>query len=443
MVELTSLAMLMDELEMQDTSPSVSSESLGRLASLPRVELLEHLRTKCGLALKERQRLANGLGRARREGRLPAEATGDDSELGDRLVASWSAGQSGGSELLWGGESARLPGTGWEDESRDSLLRRYTSFVSRHAWRQVRAVDRVWATSDLHVEHKENMAFLRALEPRPADALVVAGDVCSKLELLLETLLLLRTKFAEVVYCVGNHELWSAPQGQHAFDKLLTILEEAQRIGVHVTPTLFGDAAADGRSGGGGGGEGGDGGGCGLGLAVFPLQSWHQPGWLRGEAEAELSLPAAAMDAMCRWPRCLAGGRKNGSVSPLMAPFFAELNAPLLAEPGLSRRLQGRDVVSISHFLPERRLHMGFRWLGDVEGSDPLAEQVAALRPAVHVFGHTHWSIDMTIGRTRYVQQPLGYPRERRDEGYRLRTCAADPLALVWDAAWAERRSAV
>ena len=38
-------------------------------------------------------------------------------------------------------------------------------------------VRRVWAVSDIHVEHKDNWAWLSCIVPQPDDALVVAGDV--------------------------------------------------------------------------------------------------------------------------------------------------------------------------------------------------------------------------------------------------------------------------
>ena len=59
--------------------------------------------------------------------------------------------------------------------------------------------------------------------------------------------------------------------------------------------------------------------------------------------------------------------------------------------------------------------------------------QVRALRPDVHIFGHTHWNIDVRIDKTRFVQHPLGYPRERRNESYRVRTTEIRPHALAWD----------
>ena len=63
------------------------------------------------------------------------------------------------------------------------------------------------------------------------------------------------------------------------------------------------------------------------------------------------------------------------------------------------------------------------------------------LRPYAHVFGHTHWHVDTTIKGVRYVQCPLGNPRERDQtvRGLKInpKTVAVDwfespPLALIW-----------
>ena len=42
---------------------------------------------------------------------------------------------------------------------------------------------------------------------------------------------------------------------------------------------------------------------------------------------------------------------------------------------------------------------------------------------------------DFAMPRDRFVQHPLGYPKERAHERYRLRTTKSNPLALLWDGA--------
>ena len=49
-----------------------------------------------------------------------------------------------------------------------------------HAWKQLEGVERLWATSDLHVEHESNLDFLRSLDGFSEDGLIVAGDVCQR-----------------------------------------------------------------------------------------------------------------------------------------------------------------------------------------------------------------------------------------------------------------------
>ena len=75
-------------------------------------------------------------------------------------------------------------------------------------------------------------------------------------------------------------------------------------------------------------------------------------------------------------------------------------------------------VLSYSHFLPRQELLPERRMLiladlHKVSGSLLLEDQVRRLMPNVHVFGHTHIPMDVTIEGIRYVQWALGMPREQ------------------------------
>ena len=78
-------------------------------------------------------------------------------------------------------------------------------------------------------------------------------------------------------------------------------------------------------------------------------------------------------------------------------------------------------VVSLSHFvprqelLPEKRM-LFHEMLHKVSGSDPLERQVRRLLPDMHIFGHTHLNVDRTLEGVRYVQWPLGTPREQKGQ---------------------------
>ncbi len=65
---------------------------------------------------------------------------------------------------------------------------------------------RVFAISDLHVDHKENLDFIKSWsnDKYKRDALIVAGDVTDNLALLESTLRILKAKFAEVFYVPGK-----------------------------------------------------------------------------------------------------------------------------------------------------------------------------------------------------------------------------------------------
>jgi 3',5'-cyclic AMP phosphodiesterase CpdA len=69
---------------------------------------------------------------------------------------------------------------------------------------------RLLAVSDLHVRWPENRALVADLAPGdPGDWLLVAGDVAERADDVLDTLALLRERFAAVVWTPGNHELWT------------------------------------------------------------------------------------------------------------------------------------------------------------------------------------------------------------------------------------------
>nr|WP_082772064.1 metallophosphoesterase [Actinoplanes sp. TFC3] len=68
----------------------------------------------------------------------------------------------------------------------------------------------LYAVSDLHVAYEENRKLLGELHPRdPGDWLIVAGDVAEVFGHVETTLRLLRSRFAEVIWAPGNHELWT------------------------------------------------------------------------------------------------------------------------------------------------------------------------------------------------------------------------------------------
>ena len=67
----------------------------------------------------------------------------------------------------------------------------------------------LWAISDLHVGFAENRRALEELQAAPDDWLIIAGDTGESpahLDLVLKTLV---PRFAQIIWTVGNHELWT------------------------------------------------------------------------------------------------------------------------------------------------------------------------------------------------------------------------------------------
>ena len=90
-------------------------------------------------------------------------------------------------------------------------------------------------------------------------------------------------------------------------------------------------------------------------------------------------------------------------------------------DPGVTGGVAGSRpfIISLSHMVPRQELIPEKRMLlqpslHKVSGSDPLEAQIRRLMPDVHVFGHTHLNMDLTLDGIRYVQWPLGTPREQK-----------------------------
>jgi predicted phosphodiesterase len=237
---------------------------------------------------------------------------------------------------------------------------------------------RIYAVSDLHADRPDNRRLLDTLPEHEhrGDALIVAGDVADSLEVMAETLGLLRERFAEVFFVPGNHELWVRGREMDSVQKFHAVLDRCDSLGVHTRPARAGEAW------------------------VVPLLSWYHESFdVRGDGVAE-ELEAWADRYFCRWPEGL--GRIDR--------FFLGLNTPHV-------HAYDAPVVSYSHFVPRLDLVPPVRWLHFkglplVAGSAGIEEQVRRVGSKVHVFGHTHIPEDRTILGVRYVQHWLRPPSE-------------------------------
>jgi len=244
---------------------------------------------------------------------------------------------------------------------------------------------RLYATSDLHVDFEENRRFIEqlSLSEFTDDALIVAGDVAHRLDLIGETLGLLKQKFEEVFYVPGNHELWVVGDGEDSVKKFYHILELCDQLGVHTGPAVVG------------------------GRRIVPLFSWYDDSF-DGRVD-DPSLQNWVDFRHCRWP----------STVEAPALFFSGLNETRI-------RTYQEQTISFSHFLPRPELlpdrqFLRFKGLPQVAGSASIERMVRQLGAQVHVFGHSHIRRDVVLEGVRYVQHHLGYPRERRDRPFELK----------------------
>mmetsp|Transcript_20879 Transcript_20879/g.83209 ORF Transcript_20879/g.83209 Transcript_20879/m.83209 type:complete len:446 (-) Transcript_20879:1473-2810(-) len=282
---------------------------------------------------------------------------------------------------------------------------------------------RLFAISDVHVDDPANMAWVRAMAPRPNDALIVAGDVSDDLPTLREALRAFKSKYGEVFYCPGNHEAWvvgrrggeDGTEGGAEIADSLAKLEAVRRVaeseGVRTGVGAIGDTKRR--------------------CVVAPLLSWHHASFDTEPAiERWRGIPSARLVMAdyrrCRWPDPLRDddesvARHVDTLNQGVEQRVAELRAndDDDAFGGGGHCCPETDVVSFSHFVPRIELVPEKRFLflptlTQAVGSRFLGDRVRRLEPDVHVFGHVHFGWDATLDGVRYVQAALAYPNEWR-----------------------------
>ena len=243
---------------------------------------------------------------------------------------------------------------------------------------------RVFATSDLHTDYKENFLWLTQLSDTAYrdDALIIAGDVSDRLEVIRDTFQLLRSKFRHLLFTPGNHELWVRNAEIDSIDKLQQILQLCEELGITTKPLHLDD------------------------LWIVPLFSWYD-----GVYDPEMK--AWADFHLCKWPN---------DAHPL-PEYFLRLNEPHL-------KSYDGEVITFSHFIPRTDLlppkeYMRISWLPHVSICQALDAQIRRLDSRVHVCGHTHTTFDRVIDNVRYVQNAVRYPKERRTDSF--------PIKLIWN----------
>ncbi len=240
---------------------------------------------------------------------------------------------------------------------------------------------RVFALSDVHVDFDANARWVEGLSrfDYRDDVLVLAGDVTDSLPLLGNVLEGFAQRFRKVFFVPGNHELWvrrdAAPMD--SLGKFEQVLRVAEASGASTRAGVVDD------------------------VSFVPILGWYDGSF--GAIDAELA--QAWMDfRACRWPA--------GWASEHVTEHFIARNT--LA--GLER---GRVTISFSHFLPRIDLMpdlipLPCRKVYPVLGSRRIETLVRALRPDIHVYGHSHVNREVTVDGLKYINNAFAYPYEER-----------------------------
>jgi predicted phosphodiesterase len=239
---------------------------------------------------------------------------------------------------------------------------------------------RVFALSDIHIDFKENRDWLFNLSrfDYRDDILILAGDIADMTPLFEWAFRELASRFHEVMFVPGNHDLWNyrndMPDSLSCFNHIRKL---ALDHGVGM------DCRACDR------------------LTIVPLYGWYDYSF--GTPSEELAVIWMDYRA-CRWPEHFDAGA--------ITRHFTDMNLGSLSP-------RKGPVITFSHFMPRIDLMPsvippGKRVLYPVLGTHLLEDQVRAIRPQIHIYGHTHVNQSVEKDGIRYINNAFGYPREKR-----------------------------
>jgi len=261
---------------------------------------------------------------------------------------------------------------------------------------------RVFAISDVHVDHPLNLLWFRFLRDTDYrnDALILAGDVSDDLERMKSFLSVLRDKFAEVFFVPGNHELWiRRKECSDSVVKFKLILEFCRSLDIRCEASQL--AAGDRNS-----------------AWVVPLFSWY--------ISPEESARGLYVERTNENPDLSIWNDYQYITWPAFAEHVTAADYFLAMNLGSINKTYDAPVISFSHFLPRRELMFsdtykpnnsplkppGFNF-SRVAGCIGLDEQIRKLRSKIHVYGHQHRNRHCEIDGVLYISHCLGYPFER------------------------------
>ncbi len=265
---------------------------------------------------------------------------------------------------------------------------------------------RIYSISDVHIDFTENARWIKHISDKKykQDALIFAGDAAHNLQALQNLLLQLKSKFKEIFFVPGNHDLWiQNSDWSDSVEKFEALTIWCNQKGIHTVPRTLGFGTK-------------------YPVQIVPLFSWYS-----GAQEDADSLyvekpgedPENRMwsdNYYIRWPQSKTGFNPSA--------YFAALNRKAIKEKS------DLSIISFSHFLPRREMMFGDSLKPDPEkikkydrhpefnfsrvaGSYLIEKQIRELKSVIHIYGHQHINRDRVLDGIRYVSHCLGYPNER------------------------------
>lgn len=272
----------------------------------------------------------------------------------------------------------------------------------------------IYAISDVHTDYPENLKWLEDIPNNLYinDTVIIAGDITDNIVKLEHTLKLFLLKFKCVFFCPGNHELWinNTDKEQGVFDSLAKfekVINLCKQLGVKVSTEVVD------------------------GVTIVPLFAWHDSTLHVPNPNFISDLAFWSDTYRCVWPENFT--RED------IAKYFVGLNTKHIP----SDLSTCGEIITFSHFFPSKIImkeyiaEMDQRWQAQktthilnnstitsnlpkfpnfslVAGTQLLENQILQLNPNVHIFGHSHRKMTIHVGKTCYINQPLGYPHERK-----------------------------
>lgn len=262
---------------------------------------------------------------------------------------------------------------------------------------------RIWTISDIHIDFLKNAEWVTGISEMEFrhDVLILAGDVSHQFELLTQTLVQLKKKFARVFFAPGNHDLWIRGEDwPNSLTKFNAILNFCRQNQIDVQSSVL---MVNGQK-----------------ICLVPVFSWYD----LPPARDSLYLPKPGEDItnrmwsdnyFIRWP-------EDGFEA---VAYFLEQSNPFVLPPDC------HQIITFSHFLPRAELMFSGAMMYDLQrmkrydrapkfnfsrvaGSTKIEKFIRHLGASVHIYGHQHINRDRVIDGVRYISHCLGYPDERK-----------------------------